>query len=89
MSGLASQDIAWLAQQRVDARNAKMGQSKHLDNQYIGWARLQTWEGHVRELFATLDRAYRFSPDCWGRWNEPDCSAREARQGKAWGKFGP
>lgn len=77
------QDIAWLAQRHVDALNAKMGQSKRLDSQFIGWAKLQAWEGNVRELFATLDRAYHFSPDCWVRWERAGlpCSRGTPGQG--------
>lgn len=62
------EDIAWLANQRVAALNAKSGQAKRLDPQFIAWARVQPWEGNVRELFAVIDRAYYFSADCWVRW---------------------
>ena len=62
------EDIAWLAHRHVDALNAKLGQSKRLDPQFIAWAKVQPWEGNVRELFAVIDRAYHFSADCWVRW---------------------
>lgn len=62
------EDIDWLAHRRVDALNAKTGQSRKLDPQFVGWAKVQPWDGNVRELFAVLDRAYYFATDCWVRW---------------------
>lgn len=61
-------DLAWLAHRRVQELNARTGRGKRLDPRFISWAKLQPWEGNVRELFATLDRAYHFAPDCWVRW---------------------
>ncbi|MBN8744877.1 MAG: sigma-54-dependent transcriptional regulator [Thiomonas sp.] len=61
-------DIAWLAHRRVQTLNAKTGQSKRLDPRFVSWAKLQPWEGNVRELFSALDRAYHFASDCWVRW---------------------
>jgi DNA-binding NtrC family response regulator len=80
------QDIAWLAQRRVAALNAKLGQTKRLDSQFIGWAKLQTWEGNVRELFATLERAYHFSPDCWVRWERAGLSSSRGTPGHSVGE---
>lgn len=62
------EDIAWLAQRRVQALNAKTGQAKRLDPRLVAWAKTQTWEGNVREFFAVIDRAYHFATDCWVRW---------------------
>lgn len=62
------EDIGWLAHRHVDVLNARRNQTKRLDPQFVTWAKLQTWEGNVRELFATLERAYHFSADCWVRW---------------------
>ncbi len=63
-------DIAWLAHCRVDALNARSGQSMRLDPRFTGWACAQPWAGNVRELFAYLDRAYYLSRDCWVRWEQ-------------------
>ncbi|OIQ75456.1 transcriptional regulatory protein ZraR [mine drainage metagenome] len=72
------EDIAWLAYRRVDVLNAKFNQSKRLDPQFATWAKVQPWEGNVRELFAVIDRAYHFSADCWVRWERSGlpCSER-------------
>jgi len=61
-------DIAWLAHRRIQTLNAKTGQSKRLDPRLVAWAKVQPWEGNVRELFSVLDRAYHFASDCWVRW---------------------
>ena len=63
-------DIAWLAHRHVEVLNAKTGQSKRLDPRSVTWAKVQPWEGNVRELFAVLDRAYHFATDCWVRWEQ-------------------
>ncbi|MDE2130855.1 MAG: sigma-54-dependent Fis family transcriptional regulator [Betaproteobacteria bacterium] len=72
------EDIAWLAHRHVDSLNAKLGQTKRLDPQFLAWAKVQPWEGNVRELFAVIDRAYHFSADCWVRWERSGlpCSER-------------
>ncbi len=69
------EDIDWLARRRVDALNAKTGQSRKLDPRFVGWAKIQPWEGNVRELFAALDRAYYFATDCWVRWEPSGAQA--------------
>ncbi|MGC9163853.1 MAG: sigma-54-dependent transcriptional regulator [Thiomonas sp.] len=71
------EDIAWLAQRRVQALNAKTGLARRLDPRFVAWAKVQTWEGNVRELFAVIDRAYHFATDCWVRWERAvmPCSA--------------
>lgn len=72
------EDIAWLASQRVATLNAKSGQAKRLDPQFLTWARVQPWEGNVRELFAVIDRAYHFSADCWVRWQRSELPCPQA-----------
>ena len=60
-------DTVWLAHRRVDELNARTGSCRRLDPRFAAWARLQPWHGNVRELFATVDRAYHLSADCWVR----------------------
>ncbi|MGC8808578.1 MAG: sigma 54-interacting transcriptional regulator, partial [Thiomonas sp.] len=36
------EDIAWLAQRRVQALNAKTGHAKRLDPRFVAWAKVQT-----------------------------------------------
>ncbi len=60
-------DTVWLAHRHVDELNARVGSCRRLDPRFAAWARLQPWSGNVRELFATVDRAYHLSADCWVR----------------------
>ena len=60
-------DTVWLAHRRVDELNARTGSCRRLDPRFAAWARLQPWDGNVRELFAVVDRAYHLSADCWVR----------------------
>ena len=62
-----SDDTVWLAHRRVDELNARCGSRRRLDPRFAAWARLQPWNGNVRELFATVDRAYHLATDCWVR----------------------
>ena len=67
-----SDDTVWLAHRRVDELNARCGSCRRLDPRFAAWARLQPWNGNVRELFATVDRAYHLSADCWVRRERSD-----------------
>jgi DNA-binding NtrC family response regulator len=67
-----TEDIAWLAQLRVDMLNEQLGQSKRLSVEFVAWAKVQPWEGNARQLFATIDRAYHFARDCWVRWEQAE-----------------
>ncbi len=75
------EDTVWLAHRHVDELNARTGSCRRLDPRFAAWARLQPWNGNVRELFATVDRAYHLSADCWVRRERSslpgtDCSRR-------------
>ncbi|WP_079415388.1 sigma-54-dependent transcriptional regulator [Thiomonas intermedia] len=84
-------DAAWLSHRHVHALNAKSGQHKRIDPQFIAWARSQPWEGNVRELFSVIERAYHFSPDCWVRWTRSaiPCMQQDLPGGAATGSTVP